>query len=390
MPAGGLPRLKKSATGRARRPHVGANGGVVATEPQPEAESSNVSQRGPSGLAVEYLPLSSLRPAARNPKAHDVEALDLEAEAYLLADNQLTVGSGWGDGLEEMLREFRDADALTGTGFSDRDLAKLLGRDAVEEVPADLDRAAELRAKWGTERGQLWTIGEHRLLCGDSTNADDVARLLAGAEPALTHTDPPYGVDYADVVAGRERQKAGGWSDIAGDDLDDAALERLLIDSLSKFAAPVAFIWHSWKRIEVYLRAIRAAGWRPMAEIIWVKNSLVFGRADYQWRHEPCVYAKRKGADRQDDRTATTVWEFPKTIGAMHPTQKPVELFAIPMRNHTRSGEICAEPFAGSGSQLVAAQQLGRRCYGMEIEPKYVAVTLERLASMGLTPERID
>jgi len=276
-----------------------------------------------------------------------------------------------------------DSDALA------KMLEELSGAKPEKDVAdpgARIDAADELRKTWGTERGQLWKIGGHRLLCGDSTNAEDVARLMGGEKAALMHTDPPYGVDYANVLGGRD-QKAGGWSEIAGDDLADAELEAMLTASFKLTDAPVAFIWHSWKRVEVFLRALRACAFTPASEIVWVKNALVFGRSDYQWRHESCIYAKRKGAGRQDDRTATTVWEFPKTTGALHPTQKPVDLFAIPIRNHTKPGDICFEPFSGSGSQFLAAEQLGRRCFGIEIEPKYVAVALERLAGAGLTPE---
>jgi DNA modification methylase len=161
--------------------------------------------------------------------------------------------------------------------------------------------------------------------------------------------------------------------------MDDAELLALLKGALHGAGAAVAFVWHpAGPRRALFREALESNGWSISQEIVWVKNSLVFGRSDYQWRHEPCLYAKRAGAPRQDDRTQTTVWEIDKTTGAQHPTQKPVELFAIPMRNHTRPGDVCFEPFSGSGSQIVAAEQLRRRCYAVELEPRYVDVAVRR------------
>lgn len=272
-------------------------------------------------------------------------------------------------------------------------------RELLEEMS---DRSPELRvdapdpgsgeppANPVTRRGDLWILGDHRLLCGDSTSPHDTARVLAGAKPTLLATDPPYGVAYGSLVSGRANQKAGGWQDIEGDDLSDEALEDLLTKALSACSPPVAFLWHSWKRIEVSLRALRARGWRPVAEIVWVKNALVFGRADYQWRHEPCIYAKRDGAPGQDDRTATTVWEFPKPTGTEHPTQKPVELFEVPILNHTKPGDAVYEPFCGSGSQLIAAERLGRRCIALEIARGYCDVSIRRWSAASGKPAYLD
>jgi len=241
-----------------------------------------------------------------------------------------------------------------------------------------------------TRKGDLWLLGEHRLLCGDATDPQDASRLLAGAKPTLLATDPPYGVSYGSLVAGRKNQKAGGWEDIEGDDLDDEALLELLTKSLSMCDPKTAFVWHSWRRVEVTLRALRARGWRPVAEIVWVKNALVFGRADYQWRHEPCIYAKRDGAGRQEDRTATTVWEFPKPHGEEHPTSKPIELFEIPIRNHTAPRDVVYEPFCGSGSQLIAAERLSRRCFALEIARGYCDVSIRRYTAATGKPARLE
>ena len=150
----------------------------------------------------------------------------------------------------------------------------------------------------------------------------------------------------------------------------------------------MAFVWHpAGARRFIFWDALIESGWKISQEIVWVKNALVFGRADYQWQHEPCLYAKREAAPRQGDRTQTTVWEVNKPHDSQHPTMKPVELFARSIENHSAHGDLVFDPFCGSGTILCAAQALDRRGIGIEIEPKYVAVALERLAGMGLTPK---
>lgn len=314
-----------------------------------------------------------------------------EAKKLLLSlDPLAAMAEADSEALKELLAEVDTENDAVQTMFDG--LAKEYdagpGPTGLEDPGPRLDVAEKLREQWGVERGQLWLMGDHRLLCGDATDAKDVERLLDGRNPALLATDPPYGVDYANVLAGRTNQRKGGWDEIEGDDLDDEGLFALLHAVLSLSEAPTLFLWHSWNRVETNLRAVRACGWRPVSEIVWVKNALVFGRSDYQWRHECCIYAKRGGAPKQEDRTATTVWEFDKPTGGSHPTMKPVGVFEIPMRNHTKVGDVCYEPFAGSGSQFIAAEELRRRCFGMEIEPKFVAVTLERWqTATGRIPE---
>jgi DNA modification methylase len=255
------------------------------------------------------------------------------------------------------------------------------GADQVEPADAEpqIDKAAELNKKWKVKTGDLFRIGDHRLLCGDSTKREDVERVMGGEKARLCHTDPPYGVDYAKVVGGRKNQKAGGWDDIQNDALNAEQLEEFLYSAFSLTDAPVLLCWHSWRRIEAFFSAIRRAGWQENCELIWVKNALVFGMSDYQWRHETCIYAKRKGAGRQEDRKQTTVWEFDKTVGALHPTQKPTELFANGIRNHTEIGDVVYEPFSGAGGNFIACQNLSRKCRGIEISPNYCAVILQRM-----------
>lgn len=266
------------------------------------------------------------------------------------------------------------------------DLSKFFERAELKDLlrPAggkigltDPDDAPTARAT-AIVSGDLFALGEHRLLCGDCTAETTVARFIGADRPVLMNTDPPYGVSYAKAVRGRTNQKKGGWADISGDDLSDDALLAFLTKAFTAVPVPVAFIWHPSNRVGVFVRAIEAADFVPSQQIIWVKNALVFGHADYQWRHEPCIYAKRKGARRVLDRTQTTVWEVNKTVGAEHPTQKPVALFLPPILNHTVEGESIYEPFAGSGSQFIAAEQTDRRCLGLEIEPSYCQVIIDR------------
>ena len=149
----------------------------------------------------------------------------------------------------------------------------------------------------------------------------------------------------------------------------------MLTAALACPSAKVAFVWHPAGAMRwAFWHALEANGWRIAQEIVWVKNALVFGRADYQWRHEPCMYAKREGAGRQEDRTQTTVWEIDKQSNAEHPTQKPLECMERPIRNHSSPGQAVYDPFLGSGTTLIAAEQTGRVCYGMEIDPGYCDV----------------
>lgn len=272
-------------------------------------------------------------------------------------------------------------------------------RDA---APA-ISRADELAEEWGTAVGQLWRLPsrtsgqDHYLLCGDSTDPTAVERVMGGATARILITDPPYGVDYAALVASRENQKVGGWADIKGDAMTEEELRTLVSGSLELAAdvagAVVGFVWGpSGNDTAIsFMLGIRDAGWRLSQSIVWVKNALVFGRADYQWRHELCLYIKREGAGRQEDRTETTVWEIPKPSGSDHPTSKPLELYARALRNHTKPADILYEPFVGSGTGIVAAENLQRQCRAIELTPGYTAVCLQRYVdAFGIRPEMVD
>lgn len=231
-----------------------------------------------------------------------------------------------------------------------------------------------------TKSGDLWILGEHRLLCGDSTKAEDVERLMAGAKADMMVTDPPYGVEYdADWrnQAKRPDGTAYGASALGKVSNDDRADWR---DSWALFHGDVAYVWHADCRSPEVAESLSACDLVIRNLIVWAKNSMVIGRGDYHHQHEPCWYVVRKGCPgrRTDDRTQTTLWQIdkPQKSETGHSTQKPVECMARPMRNH--EADLIYDPFLGSGTTLIAAEQLGRKCYGMEISPQYCDVIVKR------------
>jgi len=368
-----------------------------------------------------------------------VRVRDAEADAMTLADNARAIqGEDSAELIVEMAAQFgRDAavmadigfdgaalDALVksagdallgGAGGSNDDIERheVIGDDArerieVEEDEAPVDRAEELRAKWNTAAGQLWEIpsatvagGVQRILCGDSTKAEDVARVMAGDVAAVLHTDPPYGVD---VVGGSHDPREAAYQSgnrVENDALEDADLEALVSSALAncrRHMVPGAafYVWHASSRVELFCRAVASSLAKHRQIIVWVKPHFVFGRQDYHWQHEPCFYGWVDGAAHrwENDRKQTTVWQV-EAVGTdlekkLHPTAKPLALGARAIQNHTSRGEVVIEPFSGSGSTLVAAEQTGRICRAIEIAPKYVAVALERLSALGLTPRLVS
>ena len=262
-----------------------------------------------------------------------------------------------------------------------------LAKDAGIEVEPEIveDEVPEPPVDPITKPGDLWLLGEHRLLCGDSTNAEDVERLMTGAKGRLIATDHPYGVDFS---GSRYCPTAKKWEGIAndkrqGDDLCEWltsmwSIWLKLVEDDSSFYAWCA----PMKEGAAAAAAMRKAGIHVQSQIIWVKNALVLGQADYQWKHETCWYGFLKGKQHRwfGERDKTTVWEIKKVSSGqyVHPMQKPVDLYAIAMQHHTLKGDTVCEPFSGSGTQFIAAEQLGRRCFGMEISPAYCDVIVKR------------
>jgi DNA modification methylase len=323
------------------------------------------------------------------------------ALAYVAADNELArQGDPDMAQLATILEEVKDVDAelLEAVGYSDAEFAALLEevggeqRGIVDAEP-QIDRAEELRKKWRVEPGQLWRLGEHRLICGDCTDAAVVEKVLQGEKPALMVTDPPYGVNY-DPNWRNEAAKAGFLSFakrrtgiVVNDDRIDWTDAYLL------FPGDVAYTWSpGGDHVIITGMALQKAGFQIRNQIVWVKPHFPISRGHYTYQHEPCWYGVRKGRKAHwiGGNNASTIWKISldKNADGGHSTQKPLACMAIPIANH--EGDVY-DPFLGSGTTLIACENLGRRCRAVEIEPSYVAVALERWAqATGKTPELVN
>ena len=283
----------------------------------------------------------------------------------------------------------------------DKILSEIVGSMGVkgESVDAEpqIDRAAELQEKWQTKTGQLWKLGDHRLLIGDCTVRENVEKLMGGEIGALFETDPPYGVDYVEKARymdalGYAHSQAATQTDIEGDGgLDAVDLFKRTLYTWKPFIQKCAFyIWHSDRYRVEFEQLLKDLGVHVHETIIWVKPNFVISRMDYHPKHEPCLYGWIEAHKFSGERNQTTLWDIGRENDKIHPTQKPIEVFEIPIKNNTAIGEICIEPFAGSGSQIIAAHNLNRRCYAMEISEKYGAVILERfLTATNIEPELV-
>lgn len=279
------------------------------------------------------------------------------------------------------------------------------GFEAVEEVgDADaepqIDKAAELNKKWKVKTGDLWQIGEHRLLCGDSTKREDVERLMGDDIASLIWTDPPYGVSYGDKL---EASNPMGYRvrQIENDDLDDASLEQLLRDAMNNFGnhcvkgCAIYAACPPGKQLPTAINAFVGSCFEFRWQLVWVKDSLVLSRADYHFRHENILYGWKPDGGHYftEDRTQDSVFEVPRPkVSDEHPTMKPIDLIAQMIRNSSRKGEIVVDMFGGSGSTMLAAANNGRRARLMELTPNFSAVILERMATAfpDIEIKRID
>ena len=318
------------------------------------------------------------------------------ARRYALADNRTAELAEWDDDMlaDEMKLLLDDGVDLTDDGWAADEIAKLTGSGAggdCGDPEPQIDRAEELRKKWGVERGQVWTLGAHRLMCGDSTKAEDVARLMDSARPALMVTDPPYGIAYDPEWRDEVRPGNTSGGHVAGDDRADWS------DAYRHFSGAVAYVWHSPATAHIFRDSLVTCGFDVRAQVVWKKPYATLTRGDYHPQHEVCWYAVRhgEGSGFVGLKTETTVWDMvqPKDPYGRsgedktpHPTQKPVEAMDHPLRNH--DGDVY-DPFLGSGTTLIAAERLGRRCYAMELDPGYVAVAIQRwVDATGGTPRK--
>jgi DNA modification methylase len=324
-------------------------------------------------------------------------AVDLtpdQIRAYRIADNATNELAEWDYALLPIeLAALREADFDLGLlGFDPAELSRLTGAGPTEGL-TDADEVPEPPDDPVTKPGDLWRLGEHRLLCGDSTNEQDVDRVMDGRKAALVATDPPYLVDYTGERPDKDGGNRGGkdWSHVYHEvDIPDAdRFFRGVFGNVVRVVAPHAAIycWHAHKRQADLDRVWADLGILNHQQVIWVKPTAVFGRCFWHQRHEPCLMGWVKGSmpefARDQGMDLNTIWEVDwegkaRVVGNEHPTQKPVEIFAKPIRRHTRPGDVCFEPFSGSGSQLIAATQEGRRCYAVELEPRFVDVAVRR------------
>jgi site-specific DNA-methyltransferase (adenine-specific) len=327
-----------------------------------------------------------------------------QIKAFRLADNKVAEQAEWDiDLLNDELELLLDFD-MGDFGFDDEE------EDADDVEAEEDDFEPEPPEEPKAKQGDIYQLGEHRLMCGDSTNADDVEALMAGDAADILITDPPYNVDYE----GKTKDKLK----IENDSMNDDTFRQFLVDAFTNAdgamkEGAVFYIWHADSEGYNFRGACRDAGWKVRQCLIWNKNSFVMGRQDYHWKHEPCLYGWKDGAAHYfiDDRTQATVYEDKgidlkkmkkdemqqllkkllsdkqsttvinedrPSASSMHPTMKPIKLIARLLRNSSRQEELVLDLFGGSGSTLMACEQLNRKCYTMEYDPRYVDVIIQR------------
>ena len=304
---------------------------------------------------------------------------DAQKRAYVIADNKLALNAGWDNELLALeLGELGDLGFdLDLTGFTDEEIAALMPVE-LEPGLTDPDDAPAVQENSITVPGDVWIMGKHRLLCGDSTSVSDLEKLTDGQLVDMWLTDPPYNVAYE----GKTKDALKIQNDAMEDDkfrqfLRDAYVSA---DTVMKPGA-VFYIWHADSEGYNFRGAAQDAGWKVRQCLIWKKSSMVMGRQDYHWKHEPCLYGWKEGAGHlwATDRKQTTILEFEKpTRNGEHPTMKPVALFEYQMLNNTKGGDIVLDSFGGSGTTLIAADKNGRVARIMELDPKYCDVIIKR------------
>lgn len=305
---------------------------------------------------------------------------DAQKRAYVIADNKLALNAGWDNELLALeLGELGDAGFdLEMTGFTDEEIKALMPVEVTEGL-TDPDAAPAVQENPVTVPGDVWIMGKHRLMCGDSTSTDHLAQLTQGNLVDMWLTDPPYNVAYE-----------GGTKDklkIKNDEMGDEQFRQFLRDAYTAAdtvmkPGAVFYIWHPQGRDSLWFRlACEDAGWNPRQTLIWKKSSLVLGRMDYHQQHEPCLYGWKDGAGHlwAADRKQTTILEFDKpSRNGEHPTMKPVALFEYQMLNNTKGGDLVLDSFGGSGTTLIAAEKNGRTALLMELDPRYCDVIVKR------------
>ena len=304
---------------------------------------------------------------------------EAQKRAYILADNQLALNAGWDEEMLSVeLSDLQDQSFdLSLLGFDAGELDKLLGTGSEKDIADDdFDLTAALEKASFVEPGDIWTVGKHRVMCGDATSPEDVEKLMDGKNANLVLTDPPYGVSF----------KASDGLTIQNDSLKGEEFYKFLLAAFKNMAdhlekGGAAYCFHADTEGLTFRKAFIDAGFHLAGVCIWVKNSLVLGRSDYQWQHEPVLYGFLQNGKHPwySDRKQTTIWNYDKPKrNKDHPTSKPLDLLGYPIQNSSQENSVVIDTFGGSGSTLMACEQLNRVCYMMELDPKYASVILRR------------
>lgn len=319
------------------------------------------------------------------------EMTEAQKKAYILADNRMALDAGWDDDLLKVeLEALQDMDFDLGlTGFDEKEIADLFGDPGDSEVEDDdFDLTAALEKASFVEKGDIWTVGRHRLMCGDATDPNDVDRLMGDKKTNLIVTDPPYGVSF----------KSSSGLTIQNDSMKNEEFYNFLHTAFFNMAAHLekggaAYVFHADTEGLNFRKAFIDAGFHLAGVCIWVKNSLVLGRSDYQWQHEPVLYGFLQNGKHPwySDRRQTTIWNYDKPKrNVNHPTSKPLDLLGYPICNSSQENAIVIDTSGGSGSTMMACEQTNRACFMMELDEKYASVILRRAVENGIATEDIS
>ena len=304
---------------------------------------------------------------------------DAQKKAYIIADNRMALDADWDEELLKIeIESLKDEDFdLSFTGFDESELLDLFGDDSKGKVEDDnFDLSSALEKASFVEKGDVWTIGKHRLMCGDATSKEDVQILMGDTKGNLILTDPPYGVSF----------KSSSGLTIENDSMKNDEFYNFLLSAFKNMADHLekggsAYVFHADTEGLNFRKAFVDSGFHLAGCCIWVKNSLVLGRSDYQWQHEPVLYGFMQNGKHRwySDRKQTTIWNFDKPKkNSNHPTSKPLDLLSYPISNSTQENAVVIDTFGGSGSTLMACEKMNRICYTMELDEKYASVILRR------------
>ena len=303
---------------------------------------------------------------------------EAQKKAYILADNRMALDAGWDEELLKVELEALEAEAfdLSLTGFDEKELSDLFKTENQDVEDDDYDLTKALEKASFVEKGDVWVVGRHRLVCGDATNPEDVNKLMDGKRANLVLTDPPYNVGFKSsdgLTIKNDKQKNDEFYNFL------FSAFKNMVDHCEPGAS--AYCFHADTEGLNFRTAFSDAGFHLAGCCIWVKDSLVLGRSDYQWQHEPVLYGFLKNGKHSwySDRKQTTIWNFKKPKrNENHPTSKPLDLLAYPLQNSSQENAIVIDTFGGSGSTLMACELTNRICYTMELDEKYASVILRR------------